>query len=80
MKKSTFLQKCISHRIYNPLAYSINLYNRGLSTIEISEHFSFKYGISITSRAIADKLRARISLRDYSERRLNAIKRGRMVY
>ena len=80
MKKQTFLQRCIKHRIYNPLAYSINLYNKGLSTIEISEHFSNKYGISITSRSIADKLKTKIPIRDCSERRLNAISRGRMVY
>ncbi len=80
MTRLTFSDKCIAVGIYNPPDYIKKLYQKGLSCKEISELLFNKYKISITSKSISDKIKCQIPLRTYSERKINAIKRGRMVY
>ena len=80
MQKLTFAQKCIANGIFNPIEYIVKLYQKGYSTPEISEYMLDNYKISITSKGIADKVKSEITLRTYSERKINAIRRKRMVY
>lgn len=80
MKRITFKQKCIAIGIYNPIDFICKQYNRGMSCDEIAEYFYNNYNISITSKSISEKIKAVMPLRSYKERKLNAIKRGRMVY
>lgn len=79
MDKTTFKHECARVSIINPTNYLCKQYEKGLSTQEISEKLLNNYGISISSRAIAQKLKGNIEIRTRSERRLNAIKRKRVV-
>lgn len=80
MSRRTFAQNCTVKGIFNPVEYIVKLYQKGYSTIEISEYMLNEYDISITGKAITDKIKKEIPLRTYSERKLNAIKRKRMIY
>ena len=75
-----FKRECVKVGIYNPLEYICELYQKGLSSTEISEHLKDKHNIIITGKSIADKIKTRTPLRTPSERKKNAIKRGRMIY
>jgi len=80
MIKLTFKQKCTNIGIFNYTEYICKLYNKGLSCNEIAEHFKDEHNISITAKHLSDKIKEKIGLRTHSERKLNAIKRGRMIY
>lgn len=80
MRKPTFKAKCIAAGIFNPDEFLCKQYQKGLSTNEIAELLHDQHAITITSKAIADKIKPFLKLRTYSERKNNAIKRGRMVY
>lgn len=80
MRKQTLEQKLIHLGHYNPMEYLCKLYEKGLSANEISEKLLEDYKIKITCKHLSNKIGAIMPLRSYKERKLNAIKRGRMVY
>jgi 5-methylcytosine-specific restriction endonuclease McrA len=80
MRKANFNRNCINVGIFNPIEYIVKLYQRGMSATEISEYMKEKHNIQITNKGISDKIKEKIQLRTYRERKLNAIKRGRMIY
>jgi len=78
--RNTFINQCHKNGIENPYELLIELYKGGMSGSEIKELLLNKYGIIVSDKHITDKIKAKMPLRTYSERKLNAIKRGRMIY
>ncbi len=66
----TDLEKCIG-----------DMYIAGMSSKEIQEHFANKYRAVCTEKNISDYVkRSGVPIRSKQEAKINAIKRGRMVY
>jgi hypothetical protein len=79
-KRYKFDNACIQNGIYNPLGFICKQYQKGLSCNEISELLQDRYDIKVSAKHLSDKIKLKIGLRSYSERKQNAIKRGRMIY
>jgi 5-methylcytosine-specific restriction endonuclease McrA len=79
-KRYKFENACIKNGIYSPDKYICKQYIRGLSCNEIAEKLLNEYNIKVSVKHLSDKIKGLIGLRNYSERKKNAIKRGRMVY
>lgn len=80
MRKSTIDQKLIKLGEYNPGEYLAKLYKSGKSCNEITELLKDRHNITITARALADRIRKETPIRGKKEAKNNAIKSGRMVY
>lgn len=80
MSKYKFLDACDLKGLINPWSIVVEMYNNGASCNEISEIFADKHQINVTSKHLSDYIKKKGLLRSYSERKINAIKRGRMVY
>jgi 5-methylcytosine-specific restriction endonuclease McrA len=80
MSKYTFIDACDANRLINPWQIVENLYKQGSSCNEISEMFINKYNIKVSSKHLSDYIKEKGLLRSHSERKLNAIQRGRMIY
>jgi hypothetical protein len=80
MKRINFNHACAQTGIYNPLEFICKKYKSGMSGEEISEYLHDNYNINITGKSIIDKIKTKITLRSRTERKINAIKRGRMIY
>lgn len=80
MKKLTIDQKLIKIGEYNPGEYLARLYKKGMSCNEIAEKLLADHNISITARGLSERIRLETPLRGKQAAKLNAIKRGRMVY
>uniref|UniRef100_A0A6M3IL35 Putative homing endonuclease n=1 Tax=viral metagenome TaxID=1070528 RepID=A0A6M3IL35_9ZZZZ len=78
--KYTFLNACADNNIPNGWEYVKELYLNGRSCNEIQEYLLTKYNIQVSAKHLSDNLKGMGVLRDYSERKLNAITRGRMIY
>ena len=80
MRKLTLEQKLIKLGEYNPREWLANMYKKGKSCNEIAELLKDDHNITITARALSDKIRQITPIRTRQEAKQNAIKRGRMVY
>jgi len=80
MAKYTFWYKCYYAGIKSPEHYIEQLYIGGMSSIEITEHFANKYEIITSSRNIQHYIKRLGITRTCKEHKVNAIKRGRMIY
>ena len=80
MSRETFAHKCAQKGIYDSINYICKLYQKGQSCEEIAENLQNEHGIAITGKAISDKIKEKIPLRTYSERKKTAIASGRMIY
>jgi 5-methylcytosine-specific restriction endonuclease McrA len=76
----TFSSRCSIMGIEDSNAYVCGSYKNGMSCNEIQEHLLKHYNISVSTRHLNDIVKAEGITRDYSDRKRNAIKRGRMVY
>jgi len=79
-KRYKFLNACKNIGINEPYKIIIDKYKTGMSCAEIAEMFLNCYNITVSSRYLSERIKKEGLLRSYSERKHNAIKRGRMVY
>lgn len=79
-KRNSFLNGCKKNKIDDPWNYVKTLYLQGLSCNALSELFLEKYQIRVSAKHLSENIRKMGILRGYKERKLNAMKMGRMVY
>jgi len=77
-KRYKFYNACVKAEINWQNIF--DLYQDGMSGNEISEYLQKKYNITVSSKHLTDKIKKQGILRNYKDRKINAIKRGRMIY
>ena len=75
-----FFYACRKAGIEDNKPYIIDLYQSGLSSLEIVEHFKEKYNIITSPRNIQHYIKQAGIVRTYSEAKLLAIKNKRHIY
>jgi len=78
--RNKFHNQCIDAGLLNYWKRIFNKYKRGYSCDEIREWLLNEYSIKVSSKHLSNKVKEEGLLRNPSERKINAIKRGRMVY
>ncbi len=79
-KRFKFLNACNKVGINDPYQLIIEKYKNGDSCNVISEFFLERYSISVSAKYLAEKIKEAGIMRSYSERKKNAINKGRMIY
>ena len=80
-KRYSFMTGCYAHNIVKPHEFVKNLYvDKRMSCNAISEYLLKKYDIQVSAKHLSDIIKQFGVLRNYKERKLNAIKQGRMIY
>ena len=80
-KKEMVFYSLHNEGVEDPTKYIGDLYTNGMSCDEIAEHLHAKHSISITAKGASYHVhKAGAKIRTKQEAKVNAMKRGRMVY